>query len=201
MRSPLPHTFPSIVCRFVVSAHRNAIEECEEIRLTARRAIEDREKNGKAVWFEELLRVHAHQREHEGVQAPPYQLNPALYDDITEYFNVTAEAQERLDCVKSSLYQVHISRHGGSVFYDVTEIDVPEIEDGYRYISSVNVGDTKRYTANDVPEDIVGKISVLQVNHTQMRRSNSIYDQLQDQEFMLGVGFTASEGRLYYVVA
>jgi hypothetical protein len=87
------------------------------------------------------------------------------------------------------------------VFYDVTEIDVPEIEDGYRYISSVNVGDTKRYTANDVPEDIVGKISVLQVNHTQMRRSNSIYDQLQDREFMLGVGFTASEGRLYYVVA
>ena len=219
VRTPLPHTFASTVFRYAVEAHRHAVRESQQICLTARNTIMDREADDKILWFEELLRVHTHQKKYEGVHALPYELDATLYDDITEYFNATAKAQEQLSLVKGSFYQVHITEHANHVafhrnrvFYDVTEIHVPKIDRlkskaGSLWASTASVGDTTRYLASDVPEDIMQKISVLQVNSTDGPRSlkpteeRSLPKSLSHQEFILGVGFTASKGRLYYVVA
>ena len=106
-------------------------------------------------------------------------LHPEFRRNLTTYF----ELKHDVDVLRDRtipMWFVRVYERMGQQSFDVLSIDKPES----RYSVEISQ-DVHRYQSDDLPEDIMGKLSVLNI--------------LTDDQYVDGVGYRAGEGMFYVV--
>jgi hypothetical protein len=106
-------------------------------------------------------------------------LHPEFRRNLTTYFELKHDADVLRDRT-IPMWFVRVYERMGQQSFDVLSIDKPESN------YSVEISqDVHRYQSDDLPEDIMGKLSVLNI--------------LTDDQYVDGVGYRAGEGMFYVV--
>jgi prophage antirepressor-like protein len=106
-------------------------------------------------------------------------LHPEFRRNLTTYFELKHDADVLRDRT-IPMWFVRVYERMGQQSFDVLSIDKPESN----YTVEISQ-DVHRYQSDDLPEDIMGKLSVLNI--------------LTDDQYVDGVGYRAGEGMFYVV--
>jgi hypothetical protein len=105
-------------------------------------------------------------------------IDPTFGENLTTFF----AKWDELDTLQNRtvpMWFVRVYERTGQQMFDVVTID--NAEDSWK----AKIGDVLRYTTDDLPEDIMQKLSVLNI--------------LEKDDYVDGVGFSAGEGMFYVV--
>ena len=105
-------------------------------------------------------------------------IDPTFGENLTTFF----AKWDELDTLQNRtvpMWFVRVYERTGQQMFDVVTID--NAEDSWK----AKMGDVLRYTTDDLPEDIMQKLSVLNI--------------LEKDDYVDGVGFSAGEGMFYVV--
>ena len=139
------------------------------------------------VFFDELLAAYRHSKL---LDVQPYKFSDVLTNRLNKYIDTAAESDELLQNISTSMCQVRTTEHG----FEVTLLSLGKGRfkgNGTRSDADVTMQPTQTYARDELPRDIARKLGVLDMTHADTKQSSI--------EFILGIGWTALKGHLYYV--
>ena len=139
------------------------------------------------VFFDELLAAYRHSKL---LDVQPYKFSDVLTNRLNKYIDTAAESDELLQNISTSMCQVRTTEHG----FEVTLLSLGKDRfkgNGGRGDADVTMQPAQTYARDELPRAIVRKLSVLDMAHSNTKQRNI--------KFILGIGWTAIKGHLYYV--
>ena len=181
-----PHTASSYFLRAGRSmddAYTSVVEEQRDKIIHARVTI----TNHHNVFFSDLLAAHRHSKL---LDVQPYKFSEVLANKLDKYIATVAEGDDILQNISTSMCQVRTTEHG----FEVTLLSLGKSRfkgNGNRGDADVTMHPAQTYARDELPRAIVRKLSVLDMAHSNTKQRNI--------KFILGIGWTAIKGHLYYV--
>lgn len=165
-------------------AYTSAVDEQRDKIIHARATITNRH----SIFFSDLLAAHRHSKL---LDVQPYKFSDVLADKLDKYIVTTEESDELLQNISTSMCQVRTTEHG----FEVALLSLGKDRfkgNGNRGDADVTMEPAQHYARDKLPRDIVRKLSVLDMAHSNTQ-------DVRDIKFILGIGWTALKGHLYYV--